>query len=63
MYLLIISLPLLGTIFSGLFGYYLGAFGAMLVTVLCITLTFILSCFAFYEVALAGSPCYIELFK
>jgi NADH-ubiquinone oxidoreductase chain 5 len=63
MYFLIISLPLIGTFFSGFFGYKLGAFGAMRITVICMTLTFLLSCFAFYEVALAGSPCYIEFFK
>lgn len=63
MYLLIISLPLIGTFFSGLFGYRLGAFGATRITVFCITLTFFLSCIAFYEVAFAGSPCYVEFFK
>lgn len=63
MYLLIITLPLLGTIFSGLLGFKLGALNAAKFTVLCMTLTFSLSCFAFYEVALAGSPCYFEFFK
>jgi NADH-ubiquinone oxidoreductase chain 5 len=62
MYLLILCLPLIGTIFSGLFGYRLGAFGAMRITVICMALTFLLSCIAFYEVALVASPCYIELF-
>ena len=63
MYLLIITLPLIGTIFSGLFGNKIGVVGAKLITVTSITLSFILSCFAFYEVALQGSPCYIEIFK
>jgi len=62
MYLLIISLPLIGTFFSGFFGYKLGAYGATRITVWCMTLTFLLSLCAFYEVALMGSPCYIELF-
>lgn len=62
MYLLLISLPLIGTIISGLFGYRLGAYGATRVTVFCMTLTFFLSCIAFYEVALVATPCYIELF-
>jgi NADH-ubiquinone oxidoreductase chain 5 len=61
MYLLIIALPLIGTIISGLFGKQIGAKGAMLITVSGMTTTFLLSCFAFYEVALSGSPCYIEL--
>jgi NADH:ubiquinone oxidoreductase subunit 5 (subunit L)/multisubunit Na+/H+ antiporter MnhA subunit len=63
MYLLIIFLPLLGTIFSSLLGFKIGAFGAMRITNYCMTLTFLLSCVAFYEVALAGSPCYIETFN
>lgn len=63
MYLLIISLPLLGTIFSGFFGYKLGVHGATKITVYCITTAFLLSVLAFYEVALMGSPCYIEFFK
>jgi NADH-ubiquinone oxidoreductase chain 5 len=63
MYLLIISLPLLGTIFSGFLGYKLGVHGATKITVYCITTAFLLSVLAFYEVALMGSPCYIEFFK
>ena len=63
MYLLIIFLPLLGTIFSGLLGFKIGAYGAMRIATYCMTLTFLLSCIAFYEVALAGSPCYIEFFN
>lgn len=63
MYLLIISLPFIGAIFSGLLGHKIGAFGAIRITVYCMTITFLLSCFAFYEVALAGSPCYFEFFK
>jgi NADH:ubiquinone oxidoreductase subunit 5 (subunit L)/multisubunit Na+/H+ antiporter MnhA subunit len=63
MYLLIIILPFIGTIFSGLFGNKIGALGSMLITVTSIVLSFLLSCFAFYEVALKGSPCYIEIFN
>lgn len=63
MYFLIISLPLIGTFFSGFLGFKLGAFGAMRITVACMVITFLLSCAAFVEVALAGSPCYIEFFK
>jgi NADH-ubiquinone oxidoreductase chain 5 len=63
MYLLIIALPLIGTILSGLFGNKIGTVGAMLITVTSITISFLLSCIDFYEVALKGSPCYIEIFK
>jgi NADH-ubiquinone oxidoreductase chain 5 len=62
MYLLIILLPLIGTIMAGLFGGKIGVEGAKQITITCISLTFLLSCLAFYEVALSGSPCYIELF-
>jgi len=63
MYLLIIFLPFIGTILSGLFGNKIGAIGSMLITVTSIILSFLLSCFAFYEVAFNGSPCYIEVFN
>jgi len=63
MYLLILGLPLIGTFFSGLLGHVLGIYGAAILTVFCMVLTFFLSCVAFYEVTLNGSPCYIELFK
>jgi len=63
MYLLIILLPLIGTIIAGLFGSKIGVEGAKQITISCIFTTFLLSCFAFYEVALSGSPCYIELFS
>jgi len=63
MYLLIVCLPLLGAILSGLFGNKIGAIGAMYITIISISITFLLSCYSFYEVALAGSPCYIEIFN
>jgi len=63
MYLLIIFLPLIGTLISGFFGNKIGVIGAKLITITSIVLSFFLSCVAFYEVALQGSPCYIELFK
>jgi NADH-ubiquinone oxidoreductase chain 5 len=62
MYLLIIFLPLFGAISAGFFGYYIGYKGSSLITTICVGLTFLLSCLAFYEVGLAGSPCYISLF-
>lgn len=62
MYFLIICLPLLGSFFSGLFGFKIGSYGATKLTVFCMALTFFFSCVSFYEVALAGSPCYFELF-
>jgi proton-translocating NADH-quinone oxidoreductase chain L len=61
MYLLIIALPLLGSIFSGFFGRFLGFRGASLITITCVLSSIILSVIAFYEVALCGSPCSLEL--
>jgi proton-translocating NADH-quinone oxidoreductase chain L len=61
MYLLIISLPLLGSVFAGFCGRFVGFRGAALITTTSVSSTFLLSCVAFYEVALGGSPCSIAL--
>jgi proton-translocating NADH-quinone oxidoreductase chain L len=61
MYLLIVLLPLLGSIAAGFFGRFLGFRGAAIITTSCVLTSSILSCIAFYEVALSGSPCYIKL--
>jgi len=60
MYLLILVLPLLASMFSGLFGRFLGYRGAVLITTTSVMASFGLSCLAFYEVALQGSPCTVE---
>ena len=61
MYLLIISLPLLGSVTAGFGGRYLGARGAAVITTGSVALTALLSILAFYEVALSGSPCSVAL--
>jgi NADH-ubiquinone oxidoreductase chain 5 len=61
MYLLIIFLSIIGSCLAGLFGRYLGSFGAAFITTSCLILSFFLSLFAFYEVALFESPVYIKL--
>ena len=61
MYLLIVLLPLLGSIAAGFFGRFLGFRGAAIITTSCVLTSSVLSCIAFYEVALSGSPCYIKL--
>jgi NADH-ubiquinone oxidoreductase chain 5 len=61
MYLILIFLPFLGSLLGGLFGRFLGPQGSSIVTTSSIGLTSILSMIAFFEVALAGSPCYIKL--
>lgn len=61
MYLLIIFLPLLSSLISGLFGRYLGPKGSSILTVSFLILTFFLSLFSFYEVAMLNCPTYIKL--
>jgi NADH-ubiquinone oxidoreductase chain 5 len=61
MYLLIILLPLISALTAGLFGRFIGREGSKWITTSCIFITFLMSCVAFYEVALAGSPCYFEV--
>lgn len=61
MYLLLIFLPLLGSLSAGLFGRQIGRRGAVVITVALLILCFVLSCFAFYEVALCGSVCSIKI--
>lgn len=61
MYLLILTLPLLGSGISALFGRFIGARGAALVTTTCVVLSCVLSLLAFYEVALGGCACYIRV--
>ena len=62
MYLILIFLPLLGFISAGLFGRFLGPKGSVYITVTNLCLTFLASAYAFYEVALSGSPVYLKLF-
>ena len=61
MYLLVIIFPLIGTILAGLFGRYLGGRGAGYITIVCIICSFLLSCFAFYEVALNKAITLIQI--
>jgi hypothetical protein len=51
----------LGFLFSNLFGRFFGNAGSRLIATSFLCFTFVLSCFAFYEVALAGSVCQINL--
>jgi hypothetical protein len=56
MYLLIVTLPLLGSCVAGAFGRFLGLRGTAIVTTTCVS-----SSIAFYEVALGASACYIKI--
>jgi len=61
MYLLIIFLPLIGSIAAGLFGNKISSYGAVRITSFCVLITSIFSYISFYEVALCHSPVYIKL--
>ena len=60
MYLTLVFLPLISSIFAGLFGRFLGPKGSSCFTVFCLLATFFLSAFAFYEVSILGYPVYIK---
>jgi proton-translocating NADH-quinone oxidoreductase chain L len=62
MYLLIVLLPLIGSLCAGFFGRFLGFFGSTVITTSCIFFTFLMSCVSFYEVALSQSIVCIQLF-
>jgi NADH-ubiquinone oxidoreductase chain 5 len=61
MYLLLIFLSLIGSCIAGLFGRYLGSWGAAILTTSCLFFSFLISLFAFYEVALIGCFVYIKI--
>nr|YP_010199578.1 NADH dehydrogenase subunit 5 [Gracilaria caudata]UAD89436.1 NADH dehydrogenase subunit 5 [Gracilaria caudata] len=61
MYLLILWLPLLGSIFAGFLGRFLGHKGSSIISVICVFLSMFLSFVAFYEVGLMGLNQYITL--
>nr|YP_009040894.1 NADH dehydrogenase subunit 5 [Neopyropia fucicola]AIB08114.1 NADH dehydrogenase subunit 5 [Neopyropia fucicola] len=61
MYLLIIALPLVGTLVTGLGGRWIGRKGSNLFSTTCVVLCFFFSSIAFFEVGLCGVPCYISL--
>ena len=61
MYLLLVFLPLLGSLQSGLLGRFLGGRGGAAITIGCVATSAILSGLAFYEVALCGSVCVAPL--
>jgi len=63
MYLVIIILPLLGSIVSGFFGRKVGVSGAQYITCLSVIVTTILAIIAFCEVGFNNIPVSIELFR
>ena len=61
MYILILILPLLGSLFSGLSGRFIGIKGSEIITCSCLIISSLLMTNAFYEVCLSSSPVYINL--
>ena len=61
MFLSILILPFLGSFISGFFGRKIGVRGAHFITCICVLFSAVLATFAFYEVAIAGSPVYVYL--
>ena len=63
MYILVLFLPLLSAIISGLFGRRIGTRGTNLLTSSCIAASFVISCCIFYDIILNSAPTYIKLWK
>ena len=61
MYVLIVLLPLLGSVIAGLFGRQVGSSGAVRITSLYIFFTCVLSYICFFDVVSSG-PVYLDLF-
>nr|YP_009510187.1 NADH dehydrogenase subunit 5 [Cladonia peziziformis]AXF80698.1 NADH dehydrogenase subunit 5 [Cladonia peziziformis] len=61
--MVIIVLPLLGSIISGFFGRKVGVSGAHLITCMCVIVTTLLALVSFFEVGLNNIPVSIILFK
>lgn len=61
MYFLILILPFLSSIISGVAGRWLGYYGSSIFSTTCIFATLLLSCSAFYEIGLMGTTCYLEI--
>ena len=63
MYILVLFLPLLSAIISGLFGRKIGTKGAGILTSSCISISLIVSWCIFYETVLNSSSTYIKLWR
>jgi NADH:ubiquinone oxidoreductase subunit 5 (subunit L)/multisubunit Na+/H+ antiporter MnhA subunit len=59
MYLLIVWLPFISFIAAGLFGWYIKFYESAIITTSCLFLSFIISMFIFYKVALMNYFIYI----
>jgi len=63
MYILIVLLPLLATIISGLIGRKLGVTGSHIINTSLLLLSAIISIICFYEVIISNSPVNLTLYN
>lgn len=63
MYLLLVFLPLISSIISGLFGRFLGSKGTSIFSSICILIACFLSWRSLYEIGLLGTTVYYPLFS
>nr|YP_203318.1 NADH dehydrogenase subunit 5 [Zancudomyces culisetae]AAW49485.1 NADH dehydrogenase subunit 5 [Zancudomyces culisetae] len=56
MYTILIIIPLISAIISGLLGRYIGQKGSGIISSICIGITAILAIISFYEIGITGSP-------
>jgi len=62
MFLLIVTLPFLGFIYSGLLGKVFGREASGFFSTLLVFLSFLLSIFSFYEIVLSNTVVSLQLF-
>lgn len=62
MFVSILFLPLLSFLFLGFFGYKIGKWGSVRLSIGCIGLSFFLSCICFFEIGINNAIINIKLF-
>jgi NADH-ubiquinone oxidoreductase chain 5 len=63
MYLALIVLPILGSVFSGFFGRKIGVSGSQMITSVCVIITTLMAILLFFEVGLNNIPVTIHIFR
>jgi len=63
MYLALIVLPILGSVFSGFFGRKIGVNGSQMITSVCVIITTLMAILLFFEVGLNNIPVTIHIFR
>nr|QNM39653.1 NADH dehydrogenase subunit 5 [Gelidiella fanii] len=61
MYIIVIILPLVGSLISGFGGRWLGRYGTSILSTTFVGVSFFLAILIFYETGLCGTTCYISL--